>query len=78
MCIMCKCRVWSVEWVNLVGRSSMGLSTTWRTLCAQCVVSPVRTGIMLALNVPQKWPSDTECNGLVMLFVCMGKTRFGA
>ena len=32
---------------------------------------------MLTLKVAETWPVCTVCNGWVMLFVCMGKARFG-
>ena len=30
---------------------------------ARCDVSPVRTQMMVTLNVAQKWAVGTECNG---------------
>ena len=44
---------------------------------AWCAVCLVCTQIMLPLNVAEKWTVGTECNGLVLLFVCMGKTCLG-
>ena len=37
--------------------------------CAQCDVSPVRTQILVTLNVAQKWAVSTECNGWAMLYI---------
>ena len=45
--------------------------------CGRCDVSPAHTQYMPTLKVAETWPVCTVCNGWVMLFGCMGKTRFG-
>ena len=50
--------------------SALGVLTA--RCSTQCDVSPART-----LKVAETWPVCTVCNGWVMLWMCLGKTRFG-
>ena len=65
----------------MIGSAPLRVLTARCAWCVRggtrCDVSPVHIQVTLTLNVAERRTVGTECNSLLMLFLCIGRTCLG-